>query len=133
MMIIGKTGLCVSARNIHGRLVQVPCREKTKDLFWNEHLWGSNVILVSSNGQVMDNAASKPVNGNPVYAWSRHNGPNQQWIIIRIRNSQKFLIKNPASGKCLDGTGIAGIGRFYHIWSCSEKNSNQWFDLKYSW
>ena len=129
MNIVGKTGLCVSARNPFGRLVQQPCGE-TKDLLWKEILWGKNVILVSSNGQVMDNAGSKKHNGNPVYAWSRHNGFNQQWIIIRIRKNGKYLIKNIGTGKCLDDTGKAGVGRFYHIWDCNENNVNQWFDLR---
>ena len=44
-------------------------------------------------------------------------------------NTSTFIIKNPDSNKCLDNTGRVANGRFYHLWTCSTGNKNQWFSL----
>lgn len=126
--IVGKTGYCVAAEKKHSLLIQRPCG-LSDDLLWQKiSVGGGNYIFRSKNGQVMDNADNRVENRNPVIAWTRHGGKNQQWNLEKVNS--KFLLKNVQSQKCFDDTGLAANGRSYHIWNCSKTNKNQLFELR---
>jgi len=58
---------------------------------------------------------------------------------IPVSNLEKPLealrfikIRNIATNKCLDDTGIARNGQYYQQWDCSPTNENQWFVIIHS-
>merc|ERR1711957_752367 len=61
--IVGPDGLCVSAKNNGGNLIQEKCGDSV-DLLWSFLPYGKNQLIVSKNGRVMDNSQSLSSNGN---------------------------------------------------------------------
>merc|ERR1712032_792943 len=126
--IVGITGICMSARNNNGRLVQVIC-SNSNDLLWTTSRQGSGLIVRSKNGRVMDNAARRGNNGNPILGYRRNNTPAQIWAIESVHHGNHVHFRNLQRNKCLDDTGRHAVGQKYHLWSCSNGNKNQWFRL----
>merc|ERR1712032_1653695 len=69
--IVGKTGLCVSARNNKGNLVQQACGNRS-DLLWTAQPLKNGLIIINRTGRIMDNRGQGPRNGNPVIGWPRN-------------------------------------------------------------
>merc|ERR1712032_169977 len=128
MGIVGPTGLCVSARNRNGRLVQQNCNQGS-DMMWTAQRHGSGYIVRSRNGRVIDNSARRGNNGNPILGYRRNNTPAQIWAIESVHHGNHVHFRNLQRNKCLDDTGRKGVGQKYHLWSCSNGNRNQWFRL----
>jgi hypothetical protein len=126
--IVGKTGLCVSARNYKGKLTQQTCGFGD-DLLWTTEKCKNGLIIKNKTGRVMDNHREKGNNGNPTYSWSKNENPSQIWKIEKVRYGYVHFI-NLQNGKCFDDAEIVGINRTYQIWSCIKGNRNQWFRLK---
>merc|ERR1712032_675188 len=126
--IVGITGICMSARNNNGRLVQDNC-SNSNDLLWTTSRQGSGLIVRSKNGRVMDNAARRGNNGNPILGYRRNNTPAQIWAIESVHHGNHVHFRNLQRNKCLDDTGRHAVGQKYHLWSCSNGNRNQWFRL----
>merc|ERR1712032_30828 len=127
--IVGPTGLCVSARNNNGRLVQQNCGGSA-DLLWTAQRHGKGLIILSKNGRVMDNAARRGNNGNPILGYRRNNTPAQIWAIESVHHGNHYHFRNLQRNKCVDDTGRHAVGQKYHLWSCSNGNKNQWFNLR---
>merc|ERR1712004_702267 len=126
--IVGKTGLCVSARNNNGRLVQERCSNNA-NVTWRADRFRNGYMVRARNGRVMDNAGQGNRNGNPVLGYRRNNTPAQIWAIYR-NHGHHVAFKNIQRNRCLDDTGRAHPGQGYHIWSCNNGNRNQWFLLR---
>jgi len=126
--IVGKTGLCVSARHNRGNLTQQRCGTGA-DLQWRVIRYRNGLILQARNGRIMDNRGQGARNGNPVIGYPRNNTPAQIWAIESVRHGNHVHFRNLQRNKCLDDTGVARVNRHYHIWSCSNGNRNQWFRL----
>jgi len=126
--IVGPTGLCVSARNRNGRLVQQNCNQGS-DMMWTAQRHGSGYIVRSRNGRVIDNAGRGSRNGNPILGYQQNNTPAQIWAIESVHNGDHVHFRNLQRNKCLDDTGRKGVNQKYHLWSCSNGNKNQWFRL----
>ena len=127
--IVGKTGLCVSAKNPNGRLVQQKCGD-SDDLLWQTEKYSNGLIIKNKTGRVMDNRGQGRRDGNPTLGYSRNNTPAQVWVIESVHNGNHVHIRNLQRNKCFDDTGRNVVGQGYHIWSCSNGNKNQWFLLK---
>jgi hypothetical protein len=126
--IVGKTGLCVSARNNNGKLTQQTCGTGN-DLLWTAQNFKNGLIIKNKTGRVMDNAGQRPNNGNPTLGYAYNGTPAQIWVIESVRNGDHVHFRNLQRNKCFDDTGRAAINRTYHIWDCSNGNRNQWFRL----
>ena len=126
--IIGKTGLCVSANRINGALTQRNCGS-SDDLLWKAENQLNGLVILCKNGMVFDNSGQQNINGNPTLGYSRNFGPNQVWVIESVQNGNHVHFRNPQTNRCFDDTGVAGVGRTYHIWDCRNENRNQWFRL----
>jgi hypothetical protein len=126
--IIGKTGFCVSANNINGKLTQQNCGS-SDHLSWKAENHPNGLVILCKNGMVFDNSGQVNKNGNPTLGFTRHNGPNQLWVIESVQNENHVHFRNPQTNKCFDDTGDARVGNSYHIWECSNDNRNQWFRL----
>jgi hypothetical protein len=129
--IIGKitAGLCVSALIKNGRLTQQKCG--TDDhLVWTAQRQNNGYVILSKNGMVFDNKGNENRNGNPLLGWTRHNGPNQIWLIEVSPDRRIAFFRNPKTNGCLDDTGRAQLGHVYHLWKCGNGNRNQWFRIQ---
>jgi hypothetical protein len=129
--IVGKTGLCVSARNNNGKLTQQTCGTGD-DLLWTTERNKNGLIIRNKTGRVMDNYYNKQHNGNPVIGYSINFTAAQIWVIESVKNGDHVHFRNLFTNRCFDDTGKAGINHTYHIWDCSNGNKNQWFRLKKS-
>jgi len=128
--IIGKDDFCVSAEVRHGSLVQQKCGA-ADELSWKAENTPNGLVIQSKNGLAFDNRGYENKNGNPVFGWTRHGGPNQVWFIEPTKNSDLVQIRNPQTNKCFDVPGgVAGVGKTYHIWECVNGHPNQSFRLK---
>ena len=47
-----------------------------------------------------------------------------------VKEIPRFRLRNFATNKCLDDTGIADIGQGYQLMDCDKSNKNQWFKVK---
>jgi len=127
--IVGPTGICVSARNNNGRLVQENCGG-SNDLLWTAQRYSNGLLILAKNGRAMDNSARRGNNGNPILGYRRNNTPAQIWAIESVGVGNHVHFRNLQRNKCLDDTGRHAVGQKYHLWSCSNGNKNQWFRLQ---
>lgn len=51
--------------------------------------------------------------------------PAQQWEMIPTDDGW-FLLRNRATGKCLDNVGNPGAGTTIHVWDCTSSANQQW-------
>lgn len=123
-LIRGKGGLCIKSSK-NKRITQGRCRFKNMYL-WRFVKMGKTYVVQNRSGYVLDNYAFKKNNGGPIFAWRRNNKKNQKWYYLKVGRG-RFELQGLHSGKCIDNTGKAKIGRGYHQWACSSANSNQHF------
>ena len=128
--IKGKGGLCVSRPTPNANLLQANCAN-TPDQLWNVTPSSGGYIIQNQSGSVMDNYGAGGNNGNKVTGWTKNGGANQVWAIESLNNGNKIRIRNPQRNKCFDNSGTIRVGQFYHIWDCSNSNSNQWFEFTF--
>jgi hypothetical protein len=126
--IIGKKGFCVSATEHYKPLTQQKCG--TADhLKWKVENHKDGLVILSKNGLAMDNLNNTNGNGNQTIGYQRNNTSAQVWLIESVKNGNHVHFRNPYTNRCFDDTGVAVVGRTYHIWDCSNDNQNQWFSL----
>ena len=124
--LVGPTGLCVSDRITNGNLTQQTCGG-SNDLLWTFIPYAGGSMLRSMNGRMMDNSGQGSSNGNKVLGYGQNNSAAQIWRVSAVDNGAAIQIKNVQRNKCFDDTGIHKIGQYYHIWTCTSSNKNQWF------
>jgi hypothetical protein len=125
--IVGKTGLCASAKNKGDRVNQQRC-DCSEELMWKAELHNGSYVFINKNGYTLDNYAQNKNNGNKTISYPRNNSGAQLWKVEKVNDAN--LLKNTGSNKCFDDTGKAEVGQGYHIWDCNKSNQNQWFKLK---
>ena len=67
-------------------------------------------------------------NGGRVGIWDNTDGLNQDWLIIRMaRESDKFILFNRNSSKCLDVSGVGtSNGTVVHQWDFVNGDNQKW-------
>ena len=126
-VIVGKSGLCMSANNKNGRLTQQKC-SLSDDLRWRAEKYSNGLLFISKNGSVIDNSYGKSDNGNHILGYQRNNSKAQIWKIEAIKENY-VQFSNIDTKKCLDDYGKREIGQFYQLNDCAKVNENQWFRL----
>jgi hypothetical protein len=125
--IVGKTGLCISAKYEINRLTQQECGNDDH-LLWKYQKQNDGYVILSKNGLVIDIYEGKNFKGSPVVSNTRNNGFNQIWVVESVKNGNHIHFRNPQTNRCLDDTGRAKKNNGYYIWSCRKTNKNQWFN-----
>merc|ERR1711957_956349 len=126
--IVGTTGLCVSAKNNKGRLVQQTCGD-SDDLLWSTEPQGDGIVIKNKTGRVIDNADQNTYNGNQILGNTRNNSPAQIWAVESVGHGDHVHFRNLQRNKCIDDTGRHAVGSVYRLWYCNNDNKNQWFKL----
>merc|ERR1712160_174663 len=121
--IIGKTGLCVAARNNNSNLVQVNCGE-FEDLLWTTEKLEDGLKITNKTKRQMDAMGAR------VYGYVKQNTPRQVWAIESVNNGKHVTFRNYKKNKCLDDTGKADNNKPYRMWKCDNENKDQWFLLE---
>merc|ERR1712166_489985 len=121
--IIGKTGLCVAARNNNSNLVQVNCGE-FEDLLWKTEKLEDGIKITNKTKRQMDAMGAR------VYGYVKQNTPRQVWAIESVNNGKHVTFRNYKKNKCLDDTGKADNNKPYRMWKCDNENKDQWFLLE---
>merc|ERR1712166_1066882 len=104
--IIGKTGLCVAARNNNSNLVQVNCGN-VEDLLWKVEKLEDGLKITNKNKRQMDAMGAR------VYGYVKQNVNRQVWAIESVNNGKHVTFRNYIQNKCLD-----------------DKSKDQWFLLE---
>merc|ERR1712160_109946 len=121
--IIGKTGLCVAARNNNSNLVQVNCGE-FEDLLWKTEKLEDGLKITNKTKRQMDAMGAR------VYGYVKQNTDRQVWAIESVNNGKHVAFRNYKKNKCLDDTGKADNNKPYRMWKCDNENKDQWFLLE---
>merc|ERR1711957_149914 len=121
--IIGKTGLCVAARNNNSNLVQVNCGE-FEDLLWTTEKLEDGLKITNKTKRQMDAMGAR------VYGYVKQKTTRQIWAIESVKNGKYVHIRNFKQNKCLDNKGKSGINLLYRVWACDNKTEDQWFLLE---
>merc|ERR1712166_170945 len=90
--IIGKTGLCVAARNNNSNLVQVNCGE-FEDLLWKTEKLEDGLKITNKTKRQMD------AMGTRVYGYVKQNTPRQVWSIESVNNGKHVTFKKKKKKK----------------------------------
>merc|ERR1711957_1046722 len=121
--IVGKTGLCVAARNNNSNLVQVNCGN-VEDLLWTTEKLEDGLKITNKTKRQMD------AMGTRVYGYVKQNVNRQVWSIESVNNGKHVTFRNYKKNKCLDDTGKADNNKPYRMWKCDNENKDQWFLLE---
>ena len=127
--IVGNGGFCISDKNNNGEIKQANCAD-TPDMLWNVVPMNGGLLIQSKNGRALDNAGQRSDNGNKSLGYKVNNSPAQVWLLENVDGGKHLRIKNKKANKCLDNSGTAKVGQYYHIWDCGNDNKNQWFTFE---
>merc|ERR1711957_96141 len=121
--IIGKTGLCVAARNNNSNLVQVNCGN-VEDLLWKVEKLEDGLKITNKTKRQMDAMGAR------VYGYVKQNVNRQVWAIESVNNGKHVTFRNYIQNKCLDDKGKADNNKPYEMAKCDGKSKDQWFLLE---
>merc|ERR1711957_952589 len=118
--IVGRTGLCVAARNNNSYLVQVNCGD-VQDLMWTVEKRADGLIIKNKTKRQMD------AMGAQVYGYVRQVTPRQRWAIESVNDGKHVTFRNYIQNKCVDDNGKPDNNQHYRMWKCDNENKGQWF------
>merc|ERR1712160_37094 len=121
--IIGKSGLCVSARDNNGNLRQANCGDQI-DLQWKVEKLEDGLKITNKTKRQMD------AMGTRVYGYVKQNVNRQVCAIESVNNGKHVTFRNYIQNKCLDDKGEADNNKPYRMWKCDNENKDQWFLLE---
>merc|ERR1711957_1052809 len=119
--IVGKTGLCVSARNNNSFLVQANCGEAA-ELLWKTDKTDKGLKIANKTKRQMD------AMGASGYGYVKQNTPRQIWTIETVNNGKHVTFRNK-NKKCLEAVEAKNNGH-YKIVTCDAYSEDQWFSLE---
>jgi len=118
---MGNNNMCINATAVNNNIVFAQCAGQSMQ--WRFIPYQGGYIIINYGNIVVDNRGKVNANGNPIIGFSQNNGSNQIWVPVMV-NASIFLLKNPATNKCLTLNGSNFV-----IWDCTAANQNQWFHL----
>merc|ERR1712195_324433 len=108
--IVGKTGLCVAARNNNGILVPANCGN-VEDLLWKTDKSGNGLKITNKTKRQMDSMGSR------MLGYVKQNTPRQIWAIDTVNNGKYVTFRNVSTKKCLEANEAKNNGS-YKITTC---------------
>ena len=119
--LIGNNGLCVYSTS-DNKLILGQCYSLDNGM-WQFVPTNGGYQITNRVNLVLDNFNSNTNDGNPIIIFNNNHTPNQIWVPVSIGNNY-FLIKNPASGKCM---GVSA--GFLVLVTCNNLDPNHLFRL----
>merc|ERR1712032_134501 len=119
--IIGKTGLCMAARNNNGNVIQANCGD-TDDLLWTTEREGDGIRIVNKTKRQMDAMGAR------ILGYTKQNTPRQKWAIESLGNG-RYHFRNYVQNKCVDDYGKNDVNKPFRMLSCDVKDNNQSFAI----
>ncbi len=93
---------------------------------WKTDYVDGFIILKTGTGNLSLDSLGNRGNGDNVALRATAPGePAQQWEMIPTDGGW-FLLRNRATGKCLDNMGNPGAGGTIHVWDCAGSSNQQW-------
>merc|ERR1712222_151721 len=119
--IIGKTGLCMAARNNNGNVIQANCGD-TDDLLWTTEREGDGIRIVNKTKRQMDAMGAR------ILGYTEQNTPRQKGAIESLGNG-RYHFRNYVQNKCVDDYGKNDVNKPFRMLSCDVKDNNQSFSF----
>ncbi len=100
----------------------------TKQWFNNGDGKAGWVFVNTASGKCLDKSLDAPdADGNTVYQYDCHFGPNQRWTQVLSGGSRWGKLVNQSDGRCLDVDGPNDRnGAVLHVWHCYPTWSQEW-------